>query len=159
MGDKETILFALVHSGCKQNTGDTESSLTLLQDSVYRQWCLILFKFPFLSVYACSFQHELLASCRLNTLFLYLLCSFSALCFLPCCNHDAFPPYQPHRSSGSCTGTTSSLCLSPALLLLLTDDCTASWRRVCLLHCAKPFYITTDSCDTLTSSKVNKKFH
>lgn len=31
MGDKETILFALVRSGCKRNTGDAESSFTKRQ--------------------------------------------------------------------------------------------------------------------------------
>lgn len=159
VGDKETLSFALVNSGWNQKTGDTETSVSKRQPYwrtwVYGQQCLILA----ISFHASSLQHELLASCRLNTLLLYLLCSFLTLCFLPCYN-NAFPPYQPHHSPDSCTNTTFSLCLSYALLLLLTDDCTASWRRVCPLYCAKPFYVTRLPWPLkLTPSKENKMFH
>lgn len=94
MGDKATISFALVHSGCKQNTGDMESSVSKRQPDLIAGLGSTgngVSYFPFLSVYAASFQQQLLACCRLNTLLLYLLCSFLTLCFLPCYN-NAFPP-------------------------------------------------------------------
>lgn len=163
VGDKETILFALVHSGCKQNTGDTESSVSKRQPDLIaglgvRATVSHIFQVSF------SFSLCLLLPAQ-TTSFLQAerpLFAFTLLIF------SLVLPSLLQPRCISTLPTTPQLWqlyrhnifprLSPALLLLLTDDCTASWRRVCLLHCAKPFYITTDSCDTLTP-KGDKKFH
>ncbi|KAI1242412.1 hypothetical protein IHE44_0005952 [Lamprotornis superbus] len=98
----------------------------------------------------CLFQHKPPASCRLTTLSQHslstLLISNTVLPY----NHTAIAPCQPHHSSASCT-SMFSLSLSRALYF-----CTASHRRVCLLHCVKPFYITTDSSNTFNNFSQRK---
>lgn len=112
-----------------------KGSPILLPDLLYGQWFIVLLKFScslhlFFPAQTCRLKHPLLV--------FTLLISNAA--------------HQPHRSSDSCPGTMFSLQLSHAWLLPLTSDCAAFWRRACLLHCARPFYISTDSWDALSNS-------
>lgn len=124
-----------------------KGSLILLQDLVH-EWCVshfsgFLFFQPMLvPAQATSFLQALgihfqlcwfpTLSFPITTLQLHLASHTTALPVVPAC----FPSHYPVLS----------------LLLLLTSDCTPFQRRVCLLHCAKPFYITTESSNTFSNS-------
>lgn len=130
-----------------------KGSLTLLQD--FGAWMMSHTCQVSCSFSLCLFQHKPPASWRLATLSWHslstLLISNTALPY----NHTAIAPCQPHHSSASCTPCFPSQYPMLSLLLLLTSDCTAS-HRICLLHCAKPFYITTDSSNTFSNFSQRK---
>lgn len=134
-------------NGVSKRQPDPTAGLTWVHEWCVSHFSGFLFFQPLLA--PSSTNHQLLAGWPPSFGIHFQLCSFPT---------PSFPitTVQFHLASHTTTLPVVPACfpshyLNRALLLLLTSDCAASQRRVCLLHCAKPFHITTDSSNTFSN--------
>lgn len=120
-----------------------KGSLTLLQDLVH-EWCLTLFRFSVLSAYACSStNHQLLEGWPPSLGIHFQLCWFPTLLF-------PITTLQLHLASHTTALPVVPPCF-PSHYPMLSTSALDQW-----LHCAKPFYITTDSSNTFSNFSQRK---